>query len=280
MLIELDTLFHNIISMINEATAPTQPPTVQVDDGMGGSITVPNTPYILSDPTDPTSAVLNPHYTGPYALDKETQGIEVFSRKDMPRFGVMFVGVDSDPSSPTFGDDLYEYGFIPPGYMRDPAVSDPPIYIPDPNSPPPSMSSMYTMGNIIVNPVFNTADGYTKLCFSRSGDVEDATIIHELLHEWTRNFMGVEGRSVDTLYSSIITSMASEIRESDTVLTSQMQIVNSIDNERRATSGVSLDEEMTAMMKFQHAYNSASRMLSVIDSMIETIVMRLGAGRG
>lgn len=270
---ELDHIFHHIVTMINEATAPTQPLTVDIDDGMGGTITVANAPWILSDPLDPTSPLIrNPGYTGPFALDQETQGVEVFSRRSIPRFGI----IRRDDGPPP----EYEFAFIPEGYMRDVTTSDPVVFIPDPNSPPPNVSSMYTLGNIVLNPIFSDAAGYTMLTFSRSGDIEDASVIFELLEQWDRNFAGVENQSVDSAYRNLVLSLANVTRESQSELTAAMGGLENVDGNRRMTSAVSLDEEMTAMMRFQHAYNGAARMLSVIDSMIETVIMRLGAGRG
>jgi len=267
---ELDMIFHHIVTMINEATAPVNPPTVDIDDGAGGTITVPNAPYMLSDPTDPTSPLIrNPGYTGPFALDQETQGVEVFSRRNMPRFGI----IRTAPG-------VYEFAHIPEGFMREVPVSEPPIFIPDPNSPPPGFASMYTLGNIILNPIFSTAEGYTMLAFSRSGDIEDASAIFDLLEQWDNNFMGIPNLSVDSAYRRFIIDLANETRDSETELTSTMGALENVDNRRRMASAVSLDEEMTSMMRFQHAYNSAARMLSVIDSMIEVVVNRLGAGRG
>ena len=40
--------------------------------------------------------------------------------------------------------------------------------------------------------------------------------------------------------------------------------------------GVSSDEELTNMIKFQNAYNASSRFINVVDEMIETIINRLG----
>jgi flagellar hook-associated protein 1 len=37
-----------------------------------------------------------------------------------------------------------------------------------------------------------------------------------------------------------------------------------------------MDEEMTNMMKYKFAYDAASRALTVIDQMMETIVNRMG----
>ena len=48
--------------------------------------------------------------------------------------------------------------------------------------------------------------------------------------------------------------------------------VGTIDNNRTMVVGVSADEELTNMIKYQAAYNAASRYINVISSMIETLV--------
>jgi flagellar hook-associated protein 1 FlgK len=40
--------------------------------------------------------------------------------------------------------------------------------------------------------------------------------------------------------------------------------------------GVSLDEEMTDMIRFQHAYSANARMINTMDEMLDLIVNRLG----
>ena len=265
MMIELDTLFHNIITMINEAAAPTVPEFV--DDGTGNMVR--NVPYMLTLASDPNSLVRNPHYTGPFALDQETQGVEIFSRQALPRFGVVRTAVG-----------VYEFMHIPPGFIRDvDAGNDPPIFIADPAGGV-SLASRYTLGNIVVNPIFSTVAGYTMLTLAGPRGIEDAEPVLNLLNQWTNNFMGVENQSVDSAYRQFVVRLGNRTQESETELRAEMTHLNSVDNDRKAVSAVSLDEEMTAMMRFQHSYNAAARMLSVIDSMIETIVMRLGAGRG
>ncbi len=236
---EFDELVHNIVEMINEAVAPTKPPFVVTDAGD----VINNTPMVdqglLNGGPVNNNLVKNPFYTGPYALDKQTQGIEVFSRKyALNRF--------------------------------DPVTGE---YIPE---DPADFSSLYTAGYIVINPEFSTADGYTKLCLSRSGDVEDTAVVKELLNTWDKNFLGRTGHSVDKAYKEFVTNIATETREASTYYDSQMKIVNKTENMRQAMSGVALDEEMTNMMKYQHAYNSSARILNVIDGMLDTIVNRTG----
>lgn len=51
--------------------------------------------------------------------------------------------------------------------------------------------------------------------------------------------------------------------------------VESIDNSRQQVIGVSADEELQNMIKYQNAYNAASRFINVISEMLEHIVTRL-----
>lgn len=50
----------------------------------------------------------------------------------------------------------------------------------------------------------------------------------------------------------------------------------STDNARQQVIGVSSDEELTAMVKYQSAYNASSRFMNVISEMIETIIHQMG----
>jgi flagellar hook-associated protein 1 FlgK len=41
-------------------------------------------------------------------------------------------------------------------------------------------------------------------------------------------------------------------------------------------SGVNLDEEMTNMLSFQHAYSAAGRMVTAIDETLDVLINRTG----
>ena len=57
---------------------------------------------------------------------------------------------------------------------------------------------------------------------------------------------------------------------------SQETTTQSVDNQRQQVLGTSSDEELTHMIKFQQAFNAASRYITVIDEMLEHVVTRLG----
>ena len=53
-------------------------------------------------------------------------------------------------------------------------------------------------------------------------------------------------------------------------------LVNQTNMLRTSTSGVSIDEEMANMVKFQHSYNAAARLITAMDEMIDMLVNRMG----
>jgi flagellar hook-associated protein 1 FlgK len=52
--------------------------------------------------------------------------------------------------------------------------------------------------------------------------------------------------------------------------------VLSVDNQRQQVIGVSSDEELTYMIKYQNAYNASSRFINVVNEMIETLLTQVG----
>ena len=54
-------------------------------------------------------------------------------------------------------------------------------------------------------------------------------------------------------------------------------LVKKLENYRESFSGVSLDEEMSNMLKYQHAYNAAGRFMTTIDDMLNKLIE--GTGR-
>ena len=49
-----------------------------------------------------------------------------------------------------------------------------------------------------------------------------------------------------------------------------------VENQRMSVSAVSLDEEMSNLLKFQHAYNAAARSLTAIDELIDRVINNMG----
>ena len=131
------------------------------------------------------------------------------------------------------------------------------------------------MGNIRLNTNLTDLNNIAASLTGANGDNTNALEIANLRYvSLLRDFNGI--LSSDDYYQSIILSMGNSGSDSMRITESQEKLVKSADASRLAITGVSMDEEMTNMMKFKFAYDASSRALNVIDDMIETIVSRMG----
>ncbi len=80
------------------------------------------------------------------------------------------------------------------------------------------------------------------------------------------------GLSISAYYNQSVTGLGSAINTAGTVMESHEQVLTQLGQQRDAVSGVSLDEEMTNMIKFQRAFDAAAKMVNTADEMFQTIL--------
>ncbi len=85
---------------------------------------------------------------------------------------------------------------------------------------------------------------------------------------------GVEGA-----YQRLVTGLGTEVLESRRRAANQQVITGQVDNAKDQLSGVDLDEEMVNLMTSQRAYEAASRVMTTVDSMLDTLINRTGLVR-
>jgi flagellar hook-associated protein 1 FlgK len=73
-------------------------------------------------------------------------------------------------------------------------------------------------------------------------------------------------------YSSLIAKVGSDTQEADFYADSFKLTVEKLTFQREAISGVSLDEEMTHLIESQQAFTAASRVVTTVDEMTNTIL--------
>lgn len=86
----------------------------------------------------------------------------------------------------------------------------------------------------------------------------------------------VNGDTVNTTVSEFVSSMLGRVgaltRNATDLVEYQQNTMDLLTKQREAVSGVSLDEEMTNIIKFQRAYEAAARLITVADEMLKTII--------
>ncbi len=71
-----------------------------------------------------------------------------------------------------------------------------------------------------------------------------------------------------------ISDAQSWLDQSDSAL--QTMISTQVDAARESVAGVNLDEEMTNMLSYQHAYSAAGRLVTAIDETLDILINRTG----
>lgn len=83
--------------------------------------------------------------------------------------------------------------------------------------------------------------------------------------------------TMEQYYRDMILDLGAAGREAINMGEFHSDVIAQCENSRASMSAVSLDEEMTEMLKFQHAYSANSRFINAIDEMLDVIVNKIGA---
>jgi flagellar hook-associated protein 1 FlgK len=130
----------------------------------------------------------------------------------------------------------------------------------------------------ILNP--NIASNLNKIAAATSpnaGDGSNALAIANL----KKTILTINGSSatVDDYYQNIIGQLGVDSQQAQRMENNTQMLVNQVDNNRQSISGVSLDEEMTNMIRFQQAYNAAARVVTVMDDVLDKLINGMGTTR-
>lgn len=82
----------------------------------------------------------------------------------------------------------------------------------------------------------------------------------------------VNAASFGDYYGAVIAQMGVDTQQCERMAEGQSVLVNHMFNQRESTAGVSLDEEMANLVRFQKSYAAAARIVTIFDSMLEQIL--------
>lgn len=82
--------------------------------------------------------------------------------------------------------------------------------------------------------------------------------------------------SPEDFMKSLVASLGIDSQQAVKMSNTQEAILKQIDNRRLSNSGVSIDEEMANMVKFQHAYNASARMITTMSEIYDTLINKMG----
>ncbi len=234
---QFDQLIHGIVTTINDILSPNIKVT-QSDGTIVKILDVDNAPVGMDS--------------------NATKGEALFVRKSMPRYG--------EEEEVTF---LKEDGSYDSMLTRNYNEED-----------PSDNYSLFTLGEIEVNPVIMQNYALIPLSSnSGSGDF-DVETARKLISEWQNAFSTLSPNTLTSYnfsdyYTSFISEIANRGEQLNTISMNQAAMADTINNQRAEVTGVSSDEELTNLIKYQHAYNASARYVNVVSEMLEHVIMSL-----
>lgn len=238
---QFDQLIHGMVTTINDVLAPNKEVTLVDEDGQPVQ-----TRWILDEEKAPVGMDSN-----------RSAGQALFNRKSMERYSeqeIVIVGEDGNPQ--TIMARVYN--------LEDPSNN----------------YSLFTIGEIEVNQKIMQDYSLLPLSSNDGTGEYDMETARELLLKWQEPFASLSPNTLtennfNDYYTSFISEIANRGEKLRVISSNQASMVDSIDNKRMQVTGVSSDEELTNLIKYQHAYNAAARYVNVVSEMLEHIILNM-----
>ena len=232
---QFDQLIHGITTTINDILSPNKEVTL----------------------TDGTKIKILDQENAPVGLDGTTMGEALFNRKSTDRYHEEDIEiVNDDGTHETITAMVYNEEDASDNY------------------------SLFTLGEIEVNP--NILKNYSYIPLSNNSGTGDYDIetAQQLLTSWQDAFATLSPNTLtknnfSDYYTSFMSDLANRGEQYNTISTNQASMVESINNKRSEVTGVSSDEELTNLIKYQHAYNASARYVNVVSEMLEDVINNL-----
>ncbi len=235
---QFDQLIHGITTTINDILSPNKEVTL----------------------SDGTKLIILDADKAPVGMDRDkTMGEALFGRKSMARYGEeeLIEIINAEGNYETISARIYN--------EEDPSDN----------------YSLYTLGEIEVNPKILQDYSYIPLSSNTGSGDYDIETAAKLLSSWQETFATLSPNTLtknnfDDYYTSFISEIANRGEQMNTISSNQASMVESIDNQRMEVTGVSSDEELSNLIKYQHAYNASARYVSTVSQMLQDIIEKLG----
>jgi flagellar hook-associated protein 1 FlgK len=234
---QFDQLIHGIVTTINDILCPNKEVTL----------------------IDGTKIKILDTEKAPIGMDVgKTAGQALFERKSTPRYG-------DEEEITIINEDGTTENIIARIYNEE-----------DPGD----NYTLFTLGEIMVNPAIMQNNSLIPLSKNTGTGDYDIETAKKLVTEWQASFSTLSPNTLtkynfSDYYTSFIAELANRGEQYNTISLNQASMVDSINQKRTQITGVSADEELTNMIKYQHAYNASSRYINTVSQMLEDIINKL-----
>ncbi len=130
--------------------------------------------------------------------------------------------------------------------------------------------------NMEVNPaivlderLIASAQSFDTVPGDKPGDNRNAIAIANLK---SSRILSGNTATFDAYYESFVGDLGYAVQQASSSYSHQSEMVHQLENHRESISGVSVDEEMVNLVKFQNAYQAAAKLISTADEMMQSVL--------
>ena len=137
----------------------------------------------------------------------------------------------------------------------------------------------YKLGNLQINQVI--LDDYSYLPLKDIEENVDLNLGERLLQAWDEAEGCIDPnnttkKDINDYYSAMVGIIGNDGYMYNAIAQSQSDLIGSVEEKRQSKQGVTSEEELTNLIKFQNAYNASSRYITTISDMIDTLIQKVG----
>lgn len=126
----------------------------------------------------------------------------------------------------------------------------------------------YSSGVLKLNS--NLVDNVNMIAISEDGTSGNNSIALAIAKLQDENL--VDGVTISEKYSNFVSGLGNDKRVQEQNVESYELVLNQLEIQKSETSGVSIDEEMVNVLKYQRSYDASAKLIRVADEILQTIL--------
>lgn len=131
-----------------------------------------------------------------------------------------------------------------------------------------------TAANIAVS--HGWTNGTTKLGLKSDSSADSNATVLNMIEGMTHPHDELQHKSFSDYMANISTTLSNDQKNNTDALTSNKQVLSSIQESKDEQSGVSLDEEAANMMTYVSSYNAAAKLMNAFDETLQSLLSIAG----
>ncbi len=116
----------------------------------------------------------------------------------------------------------------------------------------------------------------TKILGKTAGEPGNGSIASAMAGLKTQGLAGLGGKTINSFYTDQAADLGLEVQKASNYSKDHDTLAKSLSDQRDSLTGVSMDEEAANLVKAQRAFEAASRLVSVMDDMLDKVINGMG----